>query len=140
MNGKQLEAGTSSPGVFICLIGENGRSGKLYLQSHLSLLKRGATQQSMLDDMFIECSDDLGEISVVILGIEGSIFHYSWYVNEVGLYNLQSKKLEAFPCYHWIRHGDSATIVAKTGKYYYLLILDSYSCVCQLEKVCLCVS
>ena len=115
MNGKQLEAGTSSPGVFICLIGENGHSGKLHLQSFLSLLTGGTIQQGMLDDVIIESSEDLGEISVVILGIEGSMFKYSWYVNEVGLYNFQSKKQDAFPCYHWIRHGDSVSIIAKTG-------------------------
>ena len=119
MNGKQLEAGTSSPGVFICLIGENGHSGNLYLhnQSFLSLFRGGITQQGMLDEMIIESSEDLGEISVVNLGIEQSNFQYSWYVNEVGLYNFQSKKQDAFPCYHWIRHGDSVSIVAKTGRY-----------------------
>ena len=114
-NGKQPQAGTSSPGVFICLVGENGHSGKLYLQSYLSLLTGGNLERGMLDDVIIESSGDLGEISVVILGIEESIFRYLWYVNEVGLYNFQSKKQDAFPCYHWIRHGDNVSIIAKTG-------------------------
>ena len=72
MNGKQLEAGTSSPGVFICLIGENGHSGKIYLQSYLSLLTSVIIKKGMLNDVIIESSEDLGEISVVILGIEKS--------------------------------------------------------------------
>ena len=110
MNGK------FSPGVFICLIGENGHSGKLNLQTRVqSLLSLFTGGTGMLDDVIIESSEDLGEISVVILGIEESMFQYSWYVNEVGLYNFQSKKQDAFPCYHWISHGDRVSVIAKTG-------------------------
>ena len=116
MNWKQLEAGMFSPAVFICLIGGNGYSGRLCVQSHNMSMHFGKTiHQDTLDNMIIESSRDLGKISVVILGIDHSNFPYSWYVNEVGLYNYQSKKMDAFPCYHWVRDGDNVSIVAQTG-------------------------
>ena len=116
MNGKQLVAGTSSLGVYICLVGENGHSGKLYVQNFLSLFSGGTLHQDKLENVIIESSGDLGEISIVILGIDDSILHYSWYVNEVGIYNFQSQKKDAFPCYHWIGSGHSVSMITQTGK------------------------
>ena len=119
MNGKQLhvEAGPLPP-AFICLVGSSGYSGKLCLQRSLSALAGGSVHRDVMNDMVVESSGDLGEISVVILGIDDSRFHYSWYVNEVGIYNCQSKKQGAFPCYHWIRNGESVSIIIQTGTVY----------------------
>ena len=117
MNGKQLVAGTSSLGVYICLVGKNGHSGKLHLQNFLSLFSGGTLHQDKLENVIIESSGDLGEISVVILGIDNSLLHYSWYVNEVGIYNFQTKNKDAFPCYHWIGSGHSVSMITQTGKY-----------------------
>lgn len=110
MNGRQPGAGTSCWNAFICLVGSSGHSGKLYLTGLTS------THTEMWDNIIVESSGDLGEIQVVILGIDKSLFHYSWYVNEVGVYNFQSKNQDDFPCYHWTRSGESVSITAKTGK------------------------
>ena len=117
MNGKQLGAGTSSPEAFISLIGRSGHSGKLYLQGFLSLLSGNTIHQDTWDNVIIESNGDLGEILVVILGIDESIVDDPWYVNEVGVYNFQSSKHDAFSCYHWIGNGDSISITAQTSKY-----------------------
>lgn len=119
MNGKQLGAGTNDPEVCICLIGSNGHSDKIYLQSLLSM--RALTGQTLhrgtWDNLIIESSGDLGEIQVVILGINKVDFlSASWYVNEVGIYNFQSKNQEAFPCYFWIGNGESVSFTSKTSK------------------------
>ena len=65
MTGEQLDAGTCVPNVFICLVGSKGHTGKLYLTSLQTHLHRG-----MLDDLVIESEGDLGEIFLVILGID----------------------------------------------------------------------
>lgn len=119
MNGKQLGAGTADPEAYICIVGSNGHSGKLYLQSLLSM--RSLTGQTLhrgtWDNLIIESSGDLGEIQVVILGIDKSaLLGASWYVHEVGVYNFQSKTQEAFPCCFWIGNGESVSFTSKTSK------------------------
>ena len=119
MNGKQEGAasGSISREAFICLVGTNGHSGKLYLQGLLSWLHSDIQRNNWVD-MVVESSGDLGEILVVILGIgdHGLLeIHPSWYVNEVGVYNTQNGKQDAFPCYHWIGKGDTISISARTG-------------------------
>ena len=119
MNGKQEGAGTTSLEAFICLVGTKGHSGKLYLQGLLSwLFFKHNIQRKNWVDMVVESSGDLGEILVMILGIgdHGLLeIHPSWYVNEVGVYNTQNGKQDAFPCYHWIGKGDTISISAQTG-------------------------
>ena len=104
MNGKQwhIHCGPLAL-VFICLVGTSGYSGKLYLQSSHSVLAGSNVQRDKMDSMVIKSSGDLVEISVVILGIDDSNFHYTWYVNEIGIYNCQSGNQDGFPSYHWIR-------------------------------------
>ena len=115
MNGKQMGAGTAAHNVFIQLVGRNGHSGKVYLQSYLSLFTGGTFKRNELENLIIESSGDLGEIEVVILGIDDSLVHYSWYVNEIGIHNCTSKSTYAFPCYHWIGSGHSVSMIVQTG-------------------------
>ena len=118
MNGKQIGAGTSAPNVFICLVGQNGNSGKLRITDWLSIFGVDSIHRDTWDNLIIESSEDLGEILVVILGIDkGNLLKDPWYVNEVGIYNFQSKNQQAFPCYHWIQSGTSVSFTSKTGKY-----------------------
>ena len=137
MNGKQIGAGTSYPHVFICLVGQNGNSGKLHLTNYLSVIGIDSMHKDTWDNVIIESSEDLGEILVVILGIgKGDLLKDPWYVNEVGIYNFQSKSQQAFPCYHWIQSGTSVSFTSKTGKHR----SSKYSniqCVC-MARDCFC--
>ena len=125
MNGKQLGAGTSSPEAFISLIGRSGHSGKLYLQGFLSLLSGNTVHRDTWDNVIIESTENLGEILVVVLGIDKSLINDPWYVDEVGVYNFQSSKHDAFPCYHWIGNGDNVSITTRTGKFKVLFELNT---------------
>ena len=120
MIGEQLGAGTSIPNVFICLVGSNGHSGKLCLTSLLSLLPGQGVHKGMLENLLIESDEELGEIALVILGIDKGILdpliHGTLFVNEVGVVNRQTNIQDAFPCYHWIKSGQSISIASKTGK------------------------
>ena len=132
MNGKQLGAGNSDPEVYICLVGRNGHSGKIFLQSFLSMtgLTGHTLHRGTWDNLIIESNEDLGEIEVVFLGIDKTFLPgVSWYVNEVGIYNFQSKNQEAFPCYYWIGNGDSVSFTSKTSKKFIASMLSQlYTC------------
>lgn len=114
MNGKQEGAGTWSPEAYICFVGNKGRTGKMDLQ-HLSVFKKIKANHWV--NFVVESSGNLGEILVVILGLGNyGGFPTSWFVNEVGIYNIQSKNQNAFPCYFWIGHGGFVSCTAKTSK------------------------
>ena len=120
LTGSQKGAGTPDPGVYITLVGSNGHSGKLYLQSFLGALLRKVIHEGTSTNIVIESSGDLGQVLVVILGNDDSSLKNPltdpWYVEDVGVYNYQSKQQEVFPCYHWIANGDSVSFTAHTSK------------------------
>ena len=118
--GQQEGAGTSDTGVYIRLIGSNGRSSKVYLQSFLKVLTGKSINKDSRENLIIECDGDLGNILVVILGNDKSwlvIPGAPWYVNEVLVHNLQSKTRVVFPCYHWIGDNDHVSFTAQTSKF-----------------------
>ena len=112
-------AGTSDTGVFLRLIGSNGQSSKVYLQSFLKVLIGKGIKEDSHDSFTVESGGDLGNILVVILGNDKSWLVTSgapWYVNEVLVHNLQNKEHLVFPCYHWIGDNDHVSFTAQTSK------------------------
>ena len=101
------------------LVVQAGHSGKLYLTSWLSLLPGMGIHKGMMKTV-IESDEELGEIQLVILGIDKSFldtFIYGTiYVNTVRVVNRQTNGHGSFPCYHWIKSGQSVSTTAKTGK------------------------
>lgn len=71
-------------------------------------------------NVVIESSGDLGDVLVVILGIDKGLLNNPlaapWYVDDVGVYNYQNKQRDVFPCYHWLATGDSVSFTAHTSK------------------------
>ena len=105
--------------MFICLVGSSGHSGKHFLTCWQSLVPGKGIHRNMLENLVIESDKELGEIILLILGIEqGSVqlVHDALFVNEVAVANRQTNHQDAFPCYHWIKCGQSVSITAKTGE------------------------
>ena len=122
MTGSQKGAGTPDPGVYITLVGSNGHSGKLYLQSFLTVLLRKCIDEGTSTNIVVESCGDLGQVLVVILGNDDGPLKNRltdpWYVEDVGVYNYQSKQQEVFPCYHWIANGDCVSFTAHTSNHF----------------------
>lgn len=122
VTGDQKGAGTPDTGAYITLVGSKGHSGKVQLQDFLSILSGKSLDKGRCSNIVIESSEDLGEVLVVILGIDESKpisrnpLADPWYVDDVGVYNYQSKEQELFPCYHWINSGDSVSFTAHSSK------------------------
>ena len=119
VTGKQKGAGTSDTGVFVQLIGNKGQTDKVYLQNHLAILLDRDIDRDTTENLTIETGGDLGEVLVVVLGNDKSwraLDGAPWYVNEVEVFNFQSKVQERFPCYHWIGDGDEVSFTAHTSE------------------------
>lgn len=120
VTGDQKGAGTPHTGAYITLVGNKGHSGEVQLQNFLSVLIEQSLDKGMSSNFVIESSGDLGEVLVVILGIKKSKLSNKlvdpWYVDDVGVYNYQSKRQEVFPCYHWLNNGDSVSFTAHSSK------------------------
>ena len=120
MTGNQEGSGTPDTGVYITLVGSKGHTGKIHLQSVLTILSGKAIDTGTTSNIVIESGGDLGDVLVVIVGIDKS--HVSnpisapWYVDDVGVFNYQNKQQELFPCYHWIGNGDRVSVTAHTSK------------------------
>jgi hypothetical protein len=119
--GNQEGAGTPDTGAYIILIGSKGHSDKINLQSLLTILFGRSLDKGTYRNVVIESSGDLGEVLVVILGIEeDKLINNSladpWYINDVNIYNYQNGQEEVFPCYHWLNSGDSVSFTAHTSK------------------------
>ena len=70
-------------------------------------------------DFILETNQNLGNIEVVILGIEGKMNYLcSWFVNSAIIYNISadSNTETEFPCYHWITDAREVAITAATCK------------------------
>lgn len=67
-------------------------------------------------DLLIETTASLGNIQVVVVGIEVGLPN-PWFIQYTGVYNLCDDDIEEnrFPCYHWIKADTSVTTTSKTG-------------------------
>ncbi len=73
-------------------------------------------------DMVIATEHSLGDVQVVILGIDGLLANlYTWYVDFMVVYDFlkehdADREIE-FPCYHWISGDGYVSTTAHTSKY-----------------------
>ena len=121
MTGNQEGAGTPDSGAYITLIGSKGHTGQVNLQSLLTILQGQSLDRGTHYNVVIESNGDLGEVLVVILGIEeesklSNTMADPWYINDVSVYNYQNRQCEMFPCYHWLNSGDSVSFTAHTSE------------------------
>ena len=119
VNGRMAAAGTTG-GVdtYVTLIGTEGSTGKVSLLGTLRYLFKGM-DSGTYEDLVIETEKNLGEIQVIILGIEGSLlaFNSEWFVEFTEITDLtkQSKSVR-FPFYHWIKAEEYVSSTSSAGK------------------------
>lgn len=108
------EAGTSTTAYeYVILIGNKAASKKVYLTGFFTDIESDTYQ-----DLLIETKESLGDVQVVVIGIEGG-FDNAWFMQYTGVYNLSydaDKKGIRFPCYHWINKDKSVTTTSKSSK------------------------
>ena len=119
VNGRMDAAGTTG-GVdtYITLIGTEGSTGKVSLLGTLRYLFKGM-DSGTYEDLVIKTEKNLGDIQVVIIGIEGGLlaFNSVWFVDYTDVSDLtrQSKSVH-FPCYHWIKANEYVSTTSKAGE------------------------
>ena len=118
VNGKMSGAGTNNNDVYVCLVGTKACTGKVPLMSSLEFIKGGIDSNTHLD-VIVETDESIGDVQVVILDIDDRLaFDNSWFVNYTIVYDFFKDKAEIeFPCYHWIKGGETITTTAKTSKH-----------------------
>lgn len=114
-----LGAGTSGGlDPFVILIGTKRCSEKVSLLGTLDMLLKGI-QADTFEDLVFTAEKDLGDVQVVIVGIDGGgvALNSTWFVSFMEIYDL-SKGTHGvkFPCYHWIKADEYVSTTCKTGK------------------------
>ena len=106
LTGDRRGAGTDA-NVSIVLYGEKGNSGQpKTLQNNSNNFERGAT------DVFgVEC-DDLGNLSKIRIGHDGTGFGSGWFLDKIYVTNPISGQQWVFLCGRWLdKHEDDGQIV-----------------------------
>ncbi len=98
--------------AYVMLVGDKGKTGKLWLRGCLDFRVGGDS----FDNLTVESNDDLGNVLVVVVGCDAGTFDDVWYVSCVTVANMQSKSVDQFPCYHWIDGDSSVSITASTSE------------------------
>ena len=115
VTGHQDEASTSTK-IYLELIGEKGRSGKIGVGNFIKFIKSSV---ATFDDYLIQCHGNLGEIHLVTIGIDDVRIvgnHASWYVDFTYVINMNTECEQNFPCYHWLGNGDHFTNSSFAGE------------------------
>ena len=117
MNGKTKAAGTTNNRVYVTLVGSKAATGKVQLMDAKEFFEGGLKANTHVD-LVIETDHDLGDVQVVILGIDGKLaVDNTWFVNCTMVYDfLKGKEESEFPCYHWIKGDESVSTTAATSK------------------------
>lgn len=121
-------AGTTNNHVYITLIGSKAATGKVQLMDSKEFFEGGLKAHSHVD-LVIETDHNLGDVQVVVLGIDGKIgIDNAWFVNYTMVYDfLKSKEESEFPCYHWIKEDESVSTTAATSKCSYIASINHCS-------------
>ena len=119
VNGKMDTAGTTG-GVdtYVTLVGTEGTTGKVSLLGTLRYFFKGM-DAGTYEDVVIETERDLGDVQVVILGIDGVrlAFDSNWFVAFAEVTDLSKQsQTEQFPFYHWIKAGEYVSSVSNAGE------------------------
>lgn len=111
VSGKMIESGTSFTAPYVVLVGNKAATEKIYLTKLGTDIEAGTYL-----DLLIETTASLGNIQVVVVGIEVGLPN-PWFIQYTGVYNLCDDDIEEnrFPCYHWIKADTSVTTTSKTG-------------------------
>ena len=112
--GSYTLSGTNNTGIYVTLIGEKATE-KIYILSTFHFIKSNS-----YFDILIE-TENLGEVSVVTLGIHKNILHSlestSWFVEHVSIHDWANNSIRKFPCYHWIEDGKFVSMTPKTSEH-----------------------
>ena len=121
MNGKMNAVVMDTTGgvdTYVTLIGTEGSTGKVSLLGTLHYFFKG-TDSATYEEVVIETEGDLGEVQVVVIGIDGACLasDSEWFVEFAEVTDLtRQSQTEQFPFYHWIMAGEYVTSVADTGE------------------------
>ena len=100
---------------YVRIIGTKAASEKVYLTGYFSDIDAGTYQ-----DLTIETNKVLGEIQVVVLGIDKNTWiSNAWFAAYSGVYDMNKLgegKEKRFPCYHWINQNQSVTTTSNSSK------------------------
>lgn len=110
-------AGTQGADVFITLVGSESTTGKVSIYSYLRHLF-GGIMSGTAEDLIIETEQSLGDIQVVLLGIDGGewALDSTWFVKYTAVKDLGTGAEVQFPCYHWIGKNQVISTTSKTSK------------------------
>ena len=117
VTGKMVSGGSARAACeYVRIIGTKAASERVYLTGYFSDIDADTYQ-----DLTIETNEVLGEIQVVVLGIEeNSWITNAWFAAYSGVYDLSylaDKKEKHFPCYHWINQGQCVTTTSNSSKF-----------------------
>ena len=120
ITGKVGGAGVNNLKIYLRLIGNKACTGKLYIEDLKQFFEDGLKPDTHMD-MMIATDDSLGDIQVVVLGIDGMLADlHTWFVDFTVVYDfLKSNDADReiqFPCYHWISGDGYVTTTAHTSK------------------------
>ena len=117
VNGDMPAAGTTGADVFITLVGSEATTGKVSIYSYLRHLF-GGIMSGTAEDLVIETEKSLGDIQVVILGIDGGnwALDSTWFVKYTVVKDLGTGVAALFPCYQWIGKNQVISTTSKTSK------------------------
>lgn len=117
MNGEMAAAGTIGADVFVTLVGSKGSTGKVSIYSYLFHSVSGVSSGTC-DDLIVEADEPLGDVHVVLLGIDGGnwALDSTWFVNYTVVKDLSTEVETHFPCYLWIGKNKVISLTSKTGK------------------------
>ena len=111
-------AGTFGADVYFNLIGDKASTGKVSIYDTWYYLCSGISSNTFID-LIVETEKSLGEVLVVILGIDGGeiALDSTWFVSYSVAYQLSTMVEIQFPCYHWIGKDTSISTTAKTSEF-----------------------
>ena len=118
VNGKMATAGTFGADVYFNLIGDKASTGNISIYDFWHYICGGISSNTFLD-FIVETEKSLGEVLVVILGIDGGkiALDSTWFVSYTVAYELSTKVEIQFPCYHWIGKDTSVSTTSKTSEF-----------------------
>ena len=115
VNGAMLGAGTTGADVFFDLVGSEATTGKVSIYSYFTMSFSGISAGTC-EDIILETDKKLGEVLVVLLGIDGGGWDTTWFVNYSAVKYLAEDVEAMFPCYHWIGKNQVISTTSKTSK------------------------
>ena len=117
VNGETAAAGTTGADVFITLTGSEATTQRVSIYG-FSERHIGGVSSCTCEDLIIETERSLGEVLVVVLGINGGKFAMdsTWFVQYTVVKDLATSTEVEFPCYHWIGASQIVSSTSKTSE------------------------